>query len=149
MIKKFEKFATLLNSHDVRGRLIQDVAFIDILLGVIISMYFTRDDRHLLFHSTIMDKMAFYQKIEILREIVNGKPYKSAEVVQRLNRIRKLRNAIAHTNVLSTYEKIFKDEGIINILSNYPESYKNEIEAIKRQLRRLGDTKEFSGVNSA
>ena len=149
MIKKFEKYATILNSHEVRGRIIQDVASMEFNLDVLISIYFTRDDRHSLFHSTIMDKMAFSQKIEILREIVKGKPYKSAEVVQRLNRIRKLRNAIAHTNVLSTYEKIFKDEGIINILSNYPESYKNEIEAIKRQLRRLGDTKEFSGVNSA
>jgi len=144
LINKYKKYASLLNAHDVRGHIIQDVAFIDILLSVVISMYFTKDDRFSLFHNTIMDKMGFSQKIEILQEIVKRKQYKSAEVVQRLNRIKKLRNCIAHTNFLSTYEKIFKDESIINIISNYPESYEKEIETIKRQLRRLGDTKEFS-----
>lgn len=140
MKPKFEQYADLLNSHEVRSKIIQDVSFIDLFLGIVISTYLTTEDRDLAFYMTTISQMEFSRKIETLCEIVKDKPYRSAEIVQRLERIRRLKNAVSHTHDINTDEKIFSDQDIIHILSDYPESYEQEIATIKTQLRRLGNT---------
>ena len=138
----------LLSSDEVRGRIIRDTAFLDLFLGIIIGQYFTSDDRFALMYDSIIERMTFNQKIEVLRGIVRDRRYKSAEVVQRLQRIKKLRNAVAHSHFFHEYDKLFRDKDVVALLSNYPASFKREMEAAKRQLRRLADTKEFLQLHS-
>lgn len=128
----------------VRGKIIGDVALLDFYLSIILSMYFSPNERALQFHLMIGDKMTFSRKINLLAEVCKGKSFKSSEVVVYLRRIAKIRNHLAHVHFYDRRQKVFKDKEIVKLLDNWPSNYQKEHTAAKLRLWRLGRTKLFT-----
>ena len=138
-----KEIASLLSNDEVRGRIIGDAAFFDLLLMIVIGLYFTPDDRIMQFYDLIGERLSFNDKIEILKRIDFKKRYKSLECISTLQRVKRLRNLVAHKHFVPQDDKLLLDNELVKMLSDYPESYEREVKLAKQRLHRLANTKEF------
>ena len=135
-----QQLGSLLNSDDVAGRIIRDVATLEWELDLMLTRYFTAQDRFYEFWEIILARFSFQQKIEILHKMSFPARMKSQpNAVKSLNKFRKLRNIMAHNAFISDKEldAIYHDNEIMAFLSDYPKSYLKEFRANKNRINRL------------
>ena len=141
--EEYIKIASLLNSDEVRSKIIADTSYFDTYLGVCLSMYFSPSPKSQFLHEVIIDGLSFGKKIQILSSIKFKRKYKSLECIAVLKRLQKLRNHVAHSYFTIHFDKIFKDIQLIKLLNDYPFQYGRTIKTAKNQLWRLTSVKEF------
>ena len=136
----------LLRSDEVAGRIIRDAAMLESFLGTLLEIYFAKKDKSLEFGELVMERMSFAERIDILRRLKLKKRYKSLECVKTLDRIRKLRNVVAHTFYVddSELERLLIDKEIERLLVDYPAAYRREVGLTKKRIISLAAAKDFS-----
>ena len=135
--KEFEK---LIRSDEVAGKVIRFCAIFEGRLDWLIARYFTTDERISEFYDLIITRLSLYEKIQILKNMSFHRKMKSQEnIVSSMESIRKLRNALAHNSYLTEKElkKLYSDENIRKILSNYPKGLSKEKNALENRFSRL------------
>ena len=138
-----KNLADLLGEDEVRGRIIKDAAFMDFLLMIIVGMYFTPQERSIQFYELIGDRLSFNDKIEVFRRINFKRRYKSLECIKTIQKLRRLRNAVAHQHFVTPHDKLFLDNELKKMLEDWPQSYEREVKLAIQRLYRIGNTKEF------
>ena len=130
----------LLMSDEVVGRIIRDVAEIEWELDLMLTRYFTAQERFNEFSDLILARFSFQQKIDLLNKMSFPARMKSQpNAVKSLNKFKKLRNILAHSPYISDEElnTIYTDNEIMSIISSYPDSYLKELRANKNRINRL------------
>ncbi len=123
----------LLSSDEVAGRIIRDTAELEWYVELVLTRYFAAQDRFNEFIDVIIDRMSFFKKIEILRRM--KLPAKMKSQPNAVSSLEKLRNILAHSAFINNEEidKLYHDNELMKILSTYPQSYKRELAATKKQ----------------
>jgi len=137
---KKQELLRLLSSDEVAGRIIRDVATLEWELDLMLTRYFTAQERFEEFHEIILNRFSFQQKIDILNKMSFPARMKSQpNAVKSLMKFKKLRNILAHNSYISDreLETIYSDNEIMEILSGYPKSYLKEFRANKTRINRL------------
>jgi len=135
-----QQLSNLLSSDEIAGRIIRDVATLEWELDLMLTRYFTAQDRFNEFCEIILARFSFQQKIEILRKMSFPARMKSQpNAVKSLDKFRKLRNIMAHNAYISDKEldAIYHDNEIMTFLSDFPKSYLKEFRANKNRINRL------------
>ena len=137
---KKSELKLLISSDEVAGKIIRDAAELEWYVELVLTRYFTAQDRFNEFMDVIIDRMSFFQKIDILRRMKLPTKMKSQpNAVASLEKLRKIRNILAHSAFISDEEidKLYSDNEVMKILGNYPKSYRSELLATKNRLNRL------------
>jgi hypothetical protein len=135
-----QQLRTTLSSDEVAGRIIRDVATLEWELDLMLTRYFTAQERFDEFREIILNRFSFQQKIDIFEKMGFPAPMKSQpNAVKSLNKFKKLRNILAHNAFIADkeLESIYSDNEIMAILSDYPKSYLKEFRANKARINRL------------
>jgi hypothetical protein len=135
-----KELGKLLMSDEVAGRIIRDVAELEWGLDLMLTRYFTAQERFTEFSEIILARFSFQQKIDVLNKMTFPARMKSQpNAVKSLNKFKKLRNILAHSAYISDEEldSIYSDNEIMAILSDYPGTYLKEFRANKNRLNRL------------
>lgn len=135
-----KELGKLLMSDEVAGRIIRDVAELEWGLDLMLTGYFTAQERFTEFSEIILARFSFQQKIDVLNKMTFPARMKSQpNAVKSLNKFKKLRNILAHSAYISDEEldSIYSDNEIMAILSDYPGTYLKEFRANKNRLNRL------------
>ena len=133
-------FENLLSSEELTVRVIKDFAELEWNHDLLITRYFTAQERYDEFFDIIVGNMNFNQKIEIFSKMSLPKKWVSRDnAVRSLKKLRKLRNLLAHSFELTDEDihVIASDNELARILINYPKSYNREIINIKIRLRKI------------
>ena len=135
-----KELGKLLMSDEVAGRIIRDVAELEWGLDLMLTRYFTAQERFAEFSEIILARFSFQQKIDVLNKMTFPVRMKSQpNAVTSLNKFKKLRNILAHSAYISDEEldSIYSDNEIMAILSDYPGTYLKEFRANNNRLNRL------------
>lgn len=135
-----QQLRRLLSSDEVAGRIIRDVATLEWQLDLMLTRYFTAQERFSEFGEIILSRFSFQQKIDILKKMSFPTRMKShPNAVKSLDKFRKLRNILAHNAFIFDKElkSIYSDNELMAILSDYPKSYLKEFRANKTRINRL------------
>ena len=102
MSRTQDRFVELLQFDDFAGHIIRWVAIFETRLDEWLAAYFSNRRHDMEFHELVLSRLSFAAKIEILRNIALPRPLKSKHnIVVSLDRLRRLRNALAHTAHMS------------------------------------------------
>lgn len=140
MAKKPDKFEELLQSDDFAGHVIRWVAIFESRLDSLLSIYFLGLRVDFEFEELVLSRLSFYEKIEVLRKVKFARPMKSQKnIVNSLDKLRRLRNALAHTSYMpkSEVDKLKKDEWIYQFVMEYPKSVGREKNALENRFSLL------------
>lgn len=138
-----DRFERLLQSNDFAGHIIRWVAIFESRLDLLLSSYFVPwGDGHLplQFHELVLSRLAFHEKIQILRGIKFRRAMKSQKnIVDTLDRLRRLRNALAHSSHMPEEEirKLRSDKWIVQFVEGYPASVGREKNALENRFSLL------------
>ena len=130
----------LLASEELVVRVIKDFAELEWNLDLLLTRYFTAQERYDEFFDIIVGSLNFNQKIEIFAKMsLPQKGLSTNNAARSLKKLRKLRNLLAHTYEWTQGEiqKISTDNELARILANYPKSYDSEIINTKIRLRKI------------
>lgn len=133
-------FAELLQSSDFAGHIIRWVAIFESRLDSLLSIYFVGLKFDFEFEELVLSRLSFYEKIEILRKIKFSNPMKSqANIVNSLDKLRRLRNALAHTSYMpkEEIEKLRSDRWIESFVVGYPKTVGREKNALENRFSLL------------
>lgn len=140
MPKLKDPFEQLLQSDDFAGHIIRWVAIFESRLDSLLSVYFVGFKVDFEFEDLLLSRLSFYEKIEILRKLKFDRPLKSqANIVNSLDRLRRLRNALAHTSHMhsSEIEKLRSDKWIESFVLGYPKTVGREKNALENRFSLL------------
>ncbi|MES9974873.1 MAG: hypothetical protein ABW094_11475 [Candidatus Thiodiazotropha sp.] len=135
--KEFEK---LIHSDEVAGRVIRFCTTFENRLDDLIARHFTTNDRIFDFYELIISRLSLYEKIQILKNMSFHRKMKSQDnIVASMDSIRKLRNALAHHSYMPEREikKLYSDQNIRKLLSDYPKGLSKEKNALENRFSRL------------
>ena len=130
----------LLSSDEVAGSIIRDIARLEWELDLILTRYFTAQERLHEFMEIIISRFNFIQKIDILRKMeLPAKMVSRERSVASLEKFRKLRNILAHSSLVTDehIKEVQSDNELRRILSDYPKSYNAELGLTKVRLNKL------------
>jgi hypothetical protein len=144
MAVRKEMFATRLQSDAFAGHIIRWVAIFESRLDSVLSAYFSDPYRstetHLQFSELVLSRLSFFEKIEILRGLKFDRLMKSQKnIVDSLDRLRRLRNALAHTSHMPDDEirKLRSDKWLVDFVERYPASVGREKNALENRFSLL------------
>ena len=138
--KPKDQFFELLQSDDFAGHIIRWVAIWESRLDSLLSEYFVGLRVDFEFSELVLSKLSFYEKIEVLRKLKFSRPLKSqANIVSSLDKLRRLRNALAHTSYmpLAEVEKLRADQWIHAFVVGYPKTVGREKNALENRFALL------------
>lgn len=144
MPAKLEALAKLLNSDEVRSRVMKDGAYFDFSAGVMIAMYFTKARMHEL-HNLVIDRLSFDQKMRVLEKLPYKKQYKSIEAMPVIRQVQQVRNLLAHEYYIHESHHKLQGAPWLPLFDNYPDSYEEPVKRARMRLHRLSGSKEFLG----
>jgi hypothetical protein len=136
----------LLHDHSFVGHVLRTSALAEFDLDILLTVYFTRDDRSEEFLQSIIPNVTFDRKIQILEQLPLRKKLKTvSRVIPNLRRLKKIRNLVAHSAVISPkkVEKLFQDNEVARLLLDYPGSLEEISQQIRRDFLYLANLKEF------
>ena len=144
--EEIEVFRSRLNSPEFAGHIIQWVSIFESRLDVVLAAYFVNpdlaDDRDPTsgMFDQVLSRLSFAVKIDVLRNLKFQKKLKSqARVVESLDRLRKLRNVLAHNYHIhdGTINKLRSDGWTFRFVINYPGSVGREKNALENRFSHL------------
>jgi len=139
-------FESRLRSHEYAGHIIQWVSIFESTLDITLAIYFVnpvstdKRDPTSVFLEQVLSKLSFASKIDTLKNLQFAKPLKSQEgITTTLDKLRKLRNVLAHTHYLSDRDilKLRSDAWIFNFVIQYPSSIGKEKNALENRFNHL------------
>jgi hypothetical protein len=142
MPTKLEALAKLLNSDEVRARVMKDGAFFDAFAGVMIAIYFTKARSREL-HELIIDRLTFDQKMRVLERLPYKKQYKSIEAMPVIRQVQQVRNLLAHEYYIDQRHNKLVGASWLHLFDNYPQSYDRPVKLARMRLLRLSGSREF------
>jgi hypothetical protein len=142
MPTKLDALTKLLNTDEVRARVMKDGAYFDFQAGVMIAVYFTKE-RYMLLHELIIDKLSFDQKMRVLEKIPYQKQYKAIEAMPVIRKVQQIRNLLAHEYYVDQHHKKLNGANWLSLLDDYPKSYEKPVKLAKRRMDRLFGSREF------
>lgn len=140
MPRSKDVFNDRLQSDEFAGHIIRWVSIFETRLDGLLSVYFVGLRYDFEFEELILSRLSFYEKIEVLRKIKFNRPLKSqAGIVNSLDSLRRLRNALAHTHFMppSEVEKLRSDKWIESFVLEYPKSVGREKSALENRFSLL------------
>ena len=140
MPKPLDRFAGLLQSDDFAGHIIRWVAIFEWRLDSVLAVYFVGPRADLDFDDLILSRLSFYEKIEVLRKLKFDRPLRSqVNIVLSLDKLRRLRNALAHTSHMPPHEveKLRSDKWIEAFVLGYPKTVGREKNALENRFSLL------------
>jgi hypothetical protein len=140
MARSTDQFADLLQSDDFAGHIIRWVAIFESRLESLLSIYFVGLQVNFEFEELVLSRLSFYEKIEILRKIKFDRPLRSQpNIVNSLDKLRRLRNALAHTSYIQKdeIEKLRSDKWIENFVLGYPKTVGREKNTLENRFSLL------------
>ena len=140
MPRAHDLFAERLQSDDFAGHIIRWVAIFESRLDSLLSIHFAGLKTDFEFEELVLSRLSFYEKIEILRKVKFKRSMKSQEnIVSSLDRLRRLRNALAHTSHMPSHEiqKLRSDKWIEAFVLGYPQSVGREKNALENRFSLL------------
>ena len=140
-----EELTKLLNTEEVRGRIIKDAAFLDFSMEMAIGFYFSTYARFSTFEQLVVTRLGFEDKLQILEQIPYEKQYKCLISLKTLRHIQRVRNIVAHTHHVSGREGKLNNPEWAYLFENWPDTYQKVYMSTKLGLDRLSRTKEFFG----
>jgi hypothetical protein len=127
----------LLTSKELVVQVVKDFAELEWNLDIILTRYFTAQERYDEFFDIIVGSLTFNQKMEIFTKMTLPKRWVSRDkAVHSLKKLRKLRNLLAHSFEITSDDihTIASDNELSRILTDYPKSYNREIINTKNRL---------------
>jgi len=140
MVRSKDVFSELLQSDEFAGHIIRWVAIFESRLDSLLSIHFVGLRNDLEFDDLVLSRLSFYEKIEVLRKIKFSRPLKSqAGIVESLDKLRRLRNALAHTSYMpkEEIEKLRADRWIESFVLGYPKTVGREKNALENRFSLL------------
>jgi hypothetical protein len=135
-----DRFVELLQSDDFAGHIIRWVAIFETRLDGLLAAYFSNRRHDMEFHQLVLSRLSFAEKIDILRSIALPRPLKSKQnIVASLDRLRRLRNALAHTTHMPDrdIQKLRSDAWIVAFVVGYPKTVGREKNALENRITLL------------
>ena len=135
-----DRFVELLQSDDFAGHIIRWVAIFEGRLDELLAAYFSNGRHDLEFYELVLSKLSFAIKIEVLKGISLPRPLKSKQgIVSSLERLRKLRNALAHSSHMSDREiqRLRSDAWVVAFVVGYPKTVGREKNALENRFTLL------------
>jgi len=135
-----EEIHKIFYSDSNTGRIIKDFAQLEWLLDLVLTRYFTAQERFYEFGELFIARLSIVQKIDILRKMKFHKQMISKKnLVLSLEKLRKFRNILAHSSSLTDNQlkNILSDNELLILLKNFPDNYQKEIKANKNRLNCL------------
>jgi len=136
--KDFEK---IFNDYTAIGRIIVGLNEVEWELSLILTRYYTAQERFKEFDENIIARFGLQQKIEILTNLKLPKKYISQErVINSLKKIKKVRNLLAHSYLPHTntkFQKLIQDSDIKRIFKDFPNNFNKEIADTKKRINAL------------
>jgi hypothetical protein len=129
--KEKELFERRLRSDEYAGRIIKWTSIFEAKLDFLLAAYFVNPvisdsrDACSIFMDQVLSRMSFAAKIDLLRNVRFSKPLRSQKgVVEELDKLRKLRNVLAHNHHLSDRDiyRLRSDKWIFEFVLNHPQS---------------------------
>lgn len=141
------KFARLmLKVQEVRGKILDEVIFIEFILDLIILKYFCESTSKIgLFQATLLNQeyVSFDSKIRTFKNLKLGRKYEDVikTLGSKLNKTRKIRNSLAHRMIDSSEEAV--NSGKLRLI--YYEKGKKKYQQIEEKYleNNLKDLKYF------
>lgn len=140
MPRKQDRFVELLQSDDFAGHIIRWVAIFETRLDGLLAAYFSNRKHDMEFHDLVLSRLTFAAKIDVLRGIALARPLKSKQnIVLSLDRLRRLRNALAHSAHMSDrdIQKLRSDAWIVAFVVGYPKTVGREKNALENRITLL------------
>jgi len=109
-------------------------------LDSVLSIYFVEKELSIAFEESVLSRLSFFEKIDILRGIKFGRPLRSPKnIVDVLDKLRKLRNALAHSSWMPDDEikKLRSDKWLVDFVTGYPASVGREKNALENRFTHL------------
>lgn len=144
--RELELFEKRVRSDEYAGRVIKWTSIFESRLDFLLSAYFVNPvlsdsrDPTSLFLNQVLSRMSFAAKIDVLRNTRFANPLKSQRgVVDTLDKLRKLRNVLAHNSYLSDSElsKLRSDEWIFRFVIDHPQSMGRTKNAMENRFSHL------------
>ena len=135
-----DRFVELLQSDDFAGHIIRWVAIFESRLDELLAAYFSNRRHDMEFYELVLSRLPFAAKIEVLRRIELPRPLKSKQnTVASLERLRRLRNALAHSSQMSErdIQKLRSDAWIVAFVVGYPKTVGREKNALENRITLL------------
>ena len=140
MTRSKDRFEELLQSDSFAGHIIRWVAIFETRLDCLLAAYFVAPQLYVSFDELVLSKLSFYEKIEILRGVKFNRPLKSHKnIVDALDKLRKLRNALAHSSYMEADEikKLRSDKWIVDFVTGYPATVGREKNSLENRFSLL------------
>ena len=129
-----------MQSDSFAGHIIRWVCIFESRLDSVLSIYFVEKELSIAFQESVLSRLSFSVKIEILRGIKLGRPLKSPKnIADVLGKLLKLRNALAHSSRMPDNEikKLRSDKWLVDFVTGYPASVGREKNAIENRFTLL------------
>lgn len=135
-----DRFSELLQSNEFAGHIIRWVSIFEGSLDNLLSAYFANRKHVADFYQLVLPRLSFAEKIDILRNIKLKRPLRSQQnIVASLDRLRRLRNALAHNMHLpeDEFRRLRSDKWTVDFVSGYPKSIGREKNALENRFSLL------------
>lgn len=128
--------------ENIRNKIIINSCDLEFYLDSIISLHYCHNDEDIIFDfwDRILANLSLKNKIDIFKKIKfpNECENFQKDICKFLNDFRILRNIAAHQLYLSDgTNKILNNQTLLNLFSNYPNSYDEKISKIRDMLKFL------------
>jgi len=151
-VRTGRQIVDLLHDHSFVGHVLRTSTLAEFDLEILLTVYFTRDDRSEEFLRSIIPHVTFDRKIQILDQLPLRKKLKTvSRVIPNLRRLKKIRNLVAHSAVISPkrVKKLLENREIAQLLLLYPDSLEEISRQIQRDFLYLANVKEFRHMKNS
>ncbi len=132
----------LLEDSDIRQEVLEDAQRFSDLLLLMISIYYTPRERGHEFVTAFENRLSFNDRIELFRTLPFKPRPKAFEYLKTVKAVQRVRNYIAHPNVIVGKKTLDGVQEIYFLFDDFPKSYRAAVRKANRQIYKIGGLKE-------
>lgn len=132
----------LLEDSEIRQEVLEDAQRFSDLLLLMISIYYTPRERGHEFVSAFENRLSFNDRVELFRTLPFKPRPKAFECLKTVKAVQRIRNYIAHPNMIVGKKTLDGAQEIAFLFSDFPKSYRAAVRKANRQIYKIGGLKE-------
>lgn len=133
---------TLLEDSEIHREVLEDAQRFSDLLLLMISIYYTPRERGYEFITAFESRLSFNDRVELFRKLPFKPKPKFFECIKTIKAVQRIRNYIAHPNMIVRKKNLDEVEEIAFLFSDFPKSYRAAVRKASRQIYKIGGLKE-------
>lgn len=142
MTKQTVTIESLLVDAEIHREILRDAQRFSDLLLLVISIYYTPRERVHEFVSAFENRLSFNDRMELFRKLPFDPKPKSFDCIKTIKAVQRVRNYIAHPNMITGKKTLDSASEIAFLFSDFPKSYREAVKKANRQIYKIGGLKE-------